>query len=525
MSHVPDQADEYLTPRDHHLVTIARNVGTRYLAIVVELLIGLVMLPFNLQHLGQEAYGLWVLSAGVTIHFSVLDMGYGSAVVKFIAQYRARRDARALNEIASTMFYVYAAIGVAAYLVIIAIALNFQHFFRITPEQAEIGKWILLIIGLNIACNFPFSIFGGVIDGFQRYDRNNIVAIVTSLCVAVANAAVLLSGHGLLALVAATTSVRLLAYAVYRMNAYRIYPPLRIRASFFRKSRLREVTGFSVYSSVIDWANKLNYELDEIVIGVFLGAAPVAVWAVADRIISGIQRLTNQVNGVLFPFIVDSDQTHRHDRLRRVLLEGTRLSVATVVPIAVALILLAHPLVTAWVGPKLIDSAPVIQILSIVVALRVGNATATTLLKGAGRVKYLAGVNIATGIANMIMSALLVTPFGLVGVAVGTLVPIAVSTIFIIFPAACRRVDVPISRVLRFAVWPGLWPAVVVAIALQGIKLVSPGTLIAVVAEAAFAALLYVFLFALAIGRRDRTEYLAKALSIIGRGPRLVAAS
>jgi len=526
VSQAPEQAENYLAPKDHHLVTIARNVGTRYLAIAAEMLIGLVMLPFNLRHLGQEAYGLWMLTAGLTIHFSVLDMGYGSAVVKFIAQYRAQRDGRALNEIASTMFHVYGAIGVAAYLVVIALAFNLQHIFpRVTPEQIEVGKWILLIIGLNIACNFPFSVFGGVIDGFQRYDRNNLVAIVSSLCVAIANAAVLILGYGLVPLVAATTSVRLLTYLVYRINAYRIYPPLRIRTSFFRTSRLREVTGFSVYSSVIDWANKLNYELDEIIIGVFLGAAPVAVWAVADRIIAGTQRLTNQVNGVLFPFIVDSDQMKKNARLQRLLLEGTRLSVATVVPIAVALILLAYPLVHAWVGPKMLGSAPVIQILAIVVALRVGNATGTTLLKGAGRVKYLAAVNISTGAVNVILSALLVKPFGLVGVAVGTLIPVAFSTIFVLFPAACRRVDLPIGVALRFAVWPGFWPAVVVGVALQAVKIFSPGTLLAVVGEAALAAVLYFALFALAIGRRDRTEYMAKMMSIMGRGTRLVPAS
>jgi hypothetical protein len=39
------------------LATIARNVTTRYLAIAVEMFIGLVMLPFNLHHLGKEAYG------------------------------------------------------------------------------------------------------------------------------------------------------------------------------------------------------------------------------------------------------------------------------------------------------------------------------------------------------------------------------------------------------------------------------------------------------------------------------------
>jgi O-antigen/teichoic acid export membrane protein len=522
---MPDRDGQYLAPTDHHLVTIARNVTTRYLAIATELVIGLVMLPFNLRHLGQEAYGLWILTASVTLHFSVLDLGYGSATVKFIAQYRAHRDARALSEIASTMFFVFAAIGVAAYLVVIGLAFNLQHVFNITPQQADTARWLLLVIGLNIACNFPFSVYGGIIDGFQRYDRNNFVAIASSLAVAAANAAVLLAGYGLIPLVIATTSVRLLTYAVYRWNAYRIYPPLRINPSMFERRRLREVTGFSIYSSIIDWANKLNYELDEIVIGAFLGSAPVAVWAVADRLIAGTQRLTNQVNGVLFPFIVDSDTTNRTERLRGLLLEGTRLSIATVVPIAVALMLLADPLVRAWVGPKMIDSAPIIQILAVVVALRVGNATGTTLLKGAGRVRYLALVNIATGIVNLALSAALVGPFGLIGVAIGTLVPVAFSTIFILYPAACRRVDVRVIDAFRFSVWPGVWPAAVVGLALQLAKPYSPARLSGVLCEAALAALLYFALFLAAIGRADRFGYLTRVKSLIGRGPRLAPAA
>ena len=123
------------------------------------------------------------------------------------------------------------------------------------------------------------------------------------------------------------------------------------------------------------------------------------------------------------------------------------------------------------------------------------------------------------------MSALLVKPFGLVGVAVGTLIPVALSTIFVLFPAACRRVELPVGQALRFAVWPGLWPAVVVGIVLQGVKLFSPGTLMAVLLESMVAAVIYFALFALAIGRADRSEYIAKAMVIMGRGTRLAAAS
>ena len=502
---------------DRPLLTIFRNVATRYLSVASEMLIGLVTLPFNLHHLGAEAYGLWMLTAGVTIHFSILDLGYGGAMVKFIAQYRAHRDAGALNEIASTLFFLFAGFGLLAYAIAAGLAFNLEHVFSITSAQAAIGKWILLIIGIIVAINFPFSVYGGVTSGFQRYDINNMVAIGSNVMVAAVNIAVVLMGYGLIPLVAATSFVRFVTYFVYRGNAYRVYPALKIRPSLFRPARLREVTGFSIYSSVIDWANKLNYELDELVIGVFMGAAPVAAWAVADRIISGTQRLTNQGNAVLFPVVVDADATQQIGRLQQVLIEGTRLSLATVLPIAVVLIVLAYPLVTAWVGAKYLIAAPVIQILAIAVALRVGNATSTTLLKGAGQVRRVAMVNIVTGVINLGLSAALVRPFGLIGVAIGTLVPVAVASICVLFPDACRRVELSVVHAFRRAVWPAAWPAVATGLVLTALRPYLVPGIFGVMVGAAAASVVYIALFVIAVGRRDREQYTARLWELVGR--------
>jgi O-antigen/teichoic acid export membrane protein len=508
----------WVAQEDRPLRTIFRNVATRYLSVAAEMAIGLITLPFNLGHLGTEAYGLWMLTAGVTIHFSILDLGYGGAMVKFVAQYRAHKDTRALNEIASTLFFMFAGFGLLAYLIILGLAFNLEHVFRITQAQAEVGKWILIIIGVNVAINFPFSVYGGISSGFQRYDINNIVAIVSNLVVAAVNIGVLLAGYGLITLVASTTTVRFLTYFLYRRNAYTVFPALDIRPSFFRRDRLREVTGFSIYSSIIDWANKLNYELDEVVIGIFLGAGPVAVWAVADRIISGTQRLTNQGNAVLFPVVVDSDATHQVGRLQRVLIEGTRLSLATVVPVALVLVILAEPLIRAWIRrPEILPAAPVIQILGFAVALRVGNATSTTILKGAGEVKRVAMVNIWTGLVNLALSAALIGPLGLPGVAIGTLIPIAFSSIFILFPAACRRVGLPVWPAARKAVWPATWPALAVSVLLFVSRHYTPDGLKFVALEAAAAGLLYLVLFVAALGRRDRQQYTAKFWELTGR--------
>jgi O-antigen/teichoic acid export membrane protein len=503
--------------RERQIVTVARNISTRYMAIAVEMAIGVLMLPFNLAHLGPADYGLLVLLGSITIHFSLLDLGYAGSLVKFIAQYRAHRDARALNEIASTLFFVFTAIGLLAYGVAAGVALNLD-VFKITPEQEAVGRWMLLIIGLHVALNFPFAIYGGVISGFQRYDVNNFVAIAIGIAVAAANLAVLLAGYGLLTLVAATTFVRIIGYFIYRRNAYRIFPELRISPSLFRRDRLREVTGFSIYSAIIDWANKLNYQIDEIVIGIVSGMQAVAVWAVAERVISGTQRLTNQLNGVLFPVVVDSDASQREERLQQILLHGTLLSLAMVVPVCVALILLAEPLVRVWIGPAMLGAAPLIQLLALAVVIRVGNATATTVLKGAGRHRFLAWVNLSTGLVNVALSVALIGRLGLPGVAIGTLIPIAAASIFVVQPAACRRVGLPVRAAFMKSIVPAIWPAFIVSAALVLTRHISSGTFLAVCVQAAAAAVLYLaLLFGVAIGKKERELYVGKLLELAGR--------
>ena len=505
------QPEQPLTTDDRPLVTIAKNVSSRWLALAVEAVLGLMMLPFNVTHLGSSAYGLWILTASVTVHFSVLNLGFGGALVKFVAQYRAHQRARAINEIASTLFFIFLGTGVLAYVVAAVMAFNMGALFPLTPEQASTGRTVLLIIGVHVALNFPFSVYGGIVSGFQRYHVNSGIAIASAVLVAAVNVSVLKAGYGLVTLVALTTAVRVGFYLIYRANAIRIYPALQIRWSLVRRDRLREVTSFSVYALIIDWANKLNYQCDTLVIGAFLGTAPIAAYAAASRIFLATQTLTNQLNGVLFPLIVDSDASQRRRRLREILLEGTRLSLAMVLPVAAALVTLGDSVIRAWVGPQLGAATPVLQILALAVAVRVGNGAGATLLKGAGGVRQLAWINLSAGIGNVVLSIVFVLTYGLSGVAFATLLAV-VATAAIVSPLACRRVGLPLRTFVARAVVPPLWPALVVGAALYWTRHLSAGSrLIVVLAHGAAGGVLYLLIFgALAVRPDERAAWLAK---------------
>ena len=503
---------------DPPLELVARNVSTRYLAILVDGVLGLLLLPFNLEHLGTSAYGLWALTASITWFFNVLDLGYGGALVKFIGQYRAWRDRAALNEILSTMTVVLTWVGVACLLITALVASSVERLFNIEPEQVSTARSILLIIGAYLSVRFPFGIFGSVVYGFQRYYLNNAVSIGMSLAVAAVNVMVLSAGYGLLTVVALTTTVRVLSLGLFAWNAFRVYPGLSLRLSLFRVARLREVTGFSVYMLVLDWSAKLNYSSDTLVIGAILNTTAVAIWTVAQRLSQLAQYLTSQLNDALFPLVIESDAAQQDERLRAIMLRGTKLSLALAAPVCLGLIMLAEPLIGAWVGEQFAASVALTQILLAVVLVRISTASANLILKGAGQHRLLAFTNAGAALVNVALSVVLIRPLGLVGVALATAIPITAVTFLVLYPAACRRVGLSITKPISEAMWPALWPAIVMCGFLRLAEPQRPDGLFGVATHLALGGGIYAALFlTLSLGGNERRYYFAKVRSLLAR--------
>jgi O-antigen/teichoic acid export membrane protein len=223
---------------------------------------------------------------------------------------------------------------------------------------------------------------------------------------------------------------------------------------------------------------------------------------------------------------VDSDAGQKADRLRKIFVQGTRLSLVTVLPLGASLFLLAAPLIHAWVGPKFEESIIVTQILIAVVAVRVGSSTATTVLKGAGRHRLLAFANSGTALVNVGLSLLWIRHYGLIGQAMGTLIPVAFTSIFILWPAACRRVGIGPGAAFVQAVWPTLWPVAVMALVVIPLRQALPERLFAVALTGGIGALCYLATFlAFAVKRDERRIYIAKAGELARSRRRVPAAA
>jgi len=470
------------------------GTATKYIVVALNIGLGAVLMPFTVRHLGQTQYGLWMLVASMTTYFQLLDLGYGNGVVRHLVEADRRGDIDDVNRIASTFVCVYAAIAVAATVAIGVMLLYIvPRFPHLSSAQVRAAQLLLAVSGARVAIGFPLTVFGAVTNARQGFVLNNLVASATVLVSALCTYVVLEAGGGLVVLVTVTTAVNLAGYAGYAWNAYRVMPDLRIRPSHFSVARWREVTSFSLYLFVINVAAQISFNIDNIVIGAFLGPAAVAIYTVALRLAEYQRRLCDQFSGMLFPVAMAFGADRNRTALRRTLVEGNRVGMTLVAGAAVVLIGFSQPLIVRWMGPAFAGSVMPFDVLAIAGIIVVGQAASANVLIAVGRHRVVTWIWLGEAIVNLALSLVLVRTMGLTGVAVGTLIPLTIGHLIVMFTAACRAVDIPVLTCAYQTSRPAAIAAAVATAACAAIRILHPPmSAVAVLVEGSLVAGIYV---------------------------------
>ena len=133
-----------------------------YVIIGLNTLVGLLYTPFMLRCLGQNEYGLYSLVASVIAYLTILDFGFGNAIIRYTAKFRAEVKAQEQWEMFGMCVIVYSVIGLIALCGGMALYFNVDNLFDHTMSGADlsIAQTMMLLLTVNLAFTFPLSIFG-----------------------------------------------------------------------------------------------------------------------------------------------------------------------------------------------------------------------------------------------------------------------------------------------------------------------------------------------------------------------------
>lgn len=185
----------------------------------------------------------------------------------------------------------------------------------------------------------------------------------------------------------------------------------------WRFSELRSVLPFSLRIFGSNGLAFMSRNLDNILVGRFLGVLSLSLYSMAYRVlVIPVQMIGQTVNRVTFPMF--SRLAGEPDRLRRAVIMVTEVLAFATVPVMALVAVGAPELIEAVLGPRWSATAPLLTILSVAGARETVLSITQSLMRarGAGRLILRYEV-LATSV--QISGIVIGLQFGLVGVAVG----------------------------------------------------------------------------------------------------------
>ena len=349
----------------------------------------------------------------------------------------------------------------------------------------------MLLAGVGLGISIPTTTVVGVLRGLQRFDLLNLLYIINILLNAAATIAVLLLGWGIVGIAAVAIPVTLLTQVPGLLLIRRADPEMRIGWRGAWRDLVRTVAGFSSTLFMIQIARQLQMRTDEIVIAGSLPLSSVTPYSFSRRVGEIPNQLANQFIRTLMPLASSLHAEDDWSRLRAMYLASTRLSTAIVTPVAAVLSVLAPSLLTVWIGAEYARYWPVVLLIALSSVVLITQYPAGALLQGIARHRILALTSVIAGLTNLALSLLLVRRIGLLGVALGTLIPATIEAAFLM-PYTARQIGVRITDTVRQSYLPALVPVIPMVAALIALqRLLQPTSLFMLGVIAAVAGLVY----------------------------------
>jgi O-antigen/teichoic acid export membrane protein len=350
----------------HRLTALSltrRNVLASFAGKMLTALLSLAITPLFSRILGIEAYGLIGFSVTLNAALNLLDMGFSATMNREMAQLtvaqtpgtelsargRVEIPAERAQEAATlvrTLERVYwpicvlIALGIAA--LAPALAHHWVHVQRLHPDTVQRA---IVLMGLSLALQWPFTLYEGGLMGLQRQVLLNGIAVIVAVLRYVVPLAILRYSPSILTYFwwQLVVSGVMTGTAWWSLRRALPAPPTPPR---FDKTVLQRVWKFAAGMAGITAVNLLITQADK---GVLSRVLPtLGYYTLAGSAAGAIYYLVAPLSTALFPRFVQMFARQETDSLARLYHAGCQALSVIILPVGLVMAAFAPEVMLLW---------------------------------------------------------------------------------------------------------------------------------------------------------------------------------
>ena len=433
---------------------LVHNVLSSWLAQLVFIAAGFIMPRLIDQHLGQSLLGIWDFSWSLVGYFTLVQVGIVASISRYVAMSQAKGDQEGINRAVSSVTCVLFVMAVViALLTVGGVALMGQLKGDELGDHLPDARWVVLLLGFEMAVNTAFSGFGGVLTGCHRWGIHNGIHAVSYIGVVIGMIVALLTGCGLRTMAAIHLTGAIVGWGTRYFVSYRICPGLSVRPRLANLATAMSMLNFGGKSFVPQIGDLILNQTLNVLVAAYLGPASLAVFARSRSLIRYAREMVMKLAAVLVPSVSSLHAAGQHENIQGLVIKATRYAAFLTFPITALLVISGNPLLHLWMGPRYADSwvLPVLAIGHMGFILQV---PVTAILAGMNMHGRVAIANLIGSIAAAlgVTWVLAYLKLGLLAVAVAASWPlILIHTVYVPLQT-CARTGVSFGRYVKEAI-------------------------------------------------------------------------
>ena len=391
-----------------------------YVNLAISIIIPFFYTPIMLAILGQSEYGLYSLSNSVISYLSLLQFGMGSAVIRYIAKYRATDEKEKANQITGLFTIIYIFFAVLVLFVGCIFTLLSPVIFSDGLSEAEISKMKMLIIIMSLSTAFSFIsvVFSSIINAYEKFIFKKTTDIILTILAPLFNLLVLFLGYESVGIATVSLIFQIVVLPIYM---WYVAKRLGIKMKFVKpeKAFLLELFSFSIFMFLSSIADLLFWSTDNVLIGAMIGSTAVAVYNVGGVFTNLMRNLTSAINDVFVPKVtmmvaVDKSNTELSELMIRV----GRLQYLMVSLLASGFIVFGQVFIHYWSGDVYADAYWVSLVTFLPSAIPILQNIAFGVIVAQHKHKFRCYIYFGIAILNAISTFFIIPYFGYIGAAI-----------------------------------------------------------------------------------------------------------
>lgn len=275
-----------------------------YINIILGTLIPIFYTPVMLNILGQNEYGLYKLSSGVTSYLSLMSLGIGSAVTRYLIKANIEKGKEEEERVLGLFMIIFKVIAVLTFIIGMILTFNLEVFYGESLSVNEISRMKILVFLMvcQVTLSFLVSPYMAIVNAHEKFVFLQICNIITTSVVPIANLVALFMGFASIGMAVSSLSLSLIINIVYLTY---VRKSIRIKAKFRNMPTylIKEILIFSFWIFLSNVVNQLYNMTDTILIGAIpsLATAGVAVYNVGTVFNNIVFQATTGISTLFAP--------------------------------------------------------------------------------------------------------------------------------------------------------------------------------------------------------------------------------